>query len=78
MSGQVINGTSAAPLTNAQLLARLRQVDGPGSGLDADTVDGWSPLAQPIAAHGAPTAIPFGASPAIPRQRLYPDSLFRN
>lgn len=68
---------SLPPLTAEQILARLVTVDGAGSGLDADTVDGWSPGAAPVAPFGAPSGM-VRASPATPRIRLYPDSLFRS
>lgn len=68
---------SLPPLTAAQILARLVTVDGMGSGLDADTVDGWNPQSAPVAPFGAPSLM-VRSSPSVPRVRLYPDSLFRS
>jgi hypothetical protein len=69
---QVLEGT---PTT---ILDQVKTVDGTGSGLDADTVDGWSPQAAPISPLGGLTAIPLSASPRPVALRLYPDSLFRS
>ena len=66
------------PLTPTTILNQLKTVDGPGSGLDADTVRGWSPQSAPISTPAGLTAIPLSASPRPVALRLYPDSLFRS
>ena len=76
MSGVAVplSGPSLSP---PEILARLQQVDGAGSGLDADTVDRWSPSVAPIAPFGAPMGIPLSPTP-VPTRNSYPNSLFRN
>lgn len=72
----ILGGISKA-ITPAQLLARLLTVDGAGSGLDADTVDGWSPPSAPVGPFGLPGGIGMPGTAAALPQRRYPDSLFR-
>lgn len=68
---------SLPPLTAAQILARLQTVDGMGSGLDADTVDGWNPPIAPSGPFGAPGLMTRASPNAVP-VRLYPAQLFRS
>lgn len=75
MSLIVIGGTSG--INAAQLLALIRQVDGEGSGLDADTVRGQTPLFAQEAAPGLPTGIPLFRTATAPTH-TYLRSLFRN
>jgi len=65
-------------LSPAQILARIKTVAGPGSGLDADTIRNWSPAVSPIGLGGAPTGIVISPTPQVAQRNTYTASLFRN
>lgn len=71
-----MNRISTAPLTPAQILARLLLVDGTGSGLDADFVRGLAPDNSILSGSIGGVTL-FGQIPTQRARVVYPDSLFR-
>lgn len=67
---------STAPLTPAQILARLLLVDGTGSGLDADFVRGLAPDNSILPGSIGGVTL-FGQVPTQRQRNAYPNSLFR-